>query len=205
MDIQLRFINESNDRDNTQVLIFSRNVATGANEAAVAWTVIRNCGRGAWHPFTYPLASQIGASDADGNFLPLLDAQPGTLYEVKMDPSGHVLVPAGEATSPQEIQVVNNLAEGAIAARIHKDGRLFAMLPDVAPQQKATFAFKPAIWIGTASQVQEGKVLESAIVTTVNTELSLLGIASADIVMTGGGAGAQSQPFQFSLQNVVMA
>jgi hypothetical protein len=40
---------------------------------------------------------------------------------------------------------------------------------------------------------------------TVKTELSLLGLASADIVMSGGGGDATSTPFRFSLQNVVMA
>jgi hypothetical protein len=39
----------------------------------------------------------------------------------------------------------------------------------------------------------------------VNTEISLEGIASADIVMTGGGSGSSAQPFVFSLQNVVTA
>jgi hypothetical protein len=35
--------------------------------------------------------------------------------------------------------------------------------------------------------------------------LSLLGIASADIVMTGGGPGSNAMPFAFSLQNVIYA
>ena len=39
------------------------------------------------------------------------------------------------------------------------------------------------------------------------TELAgaLLGIASADIVMTGGGPGRNPPPFSFTLENVVMA
>ena len=51
----------------------------------------------------------------------------------------------------------------------------------------------------------EGQPLNAAIVSSVNTEISLLGIASADIVMTGGGAGPGAKPFVFTLQNVVMA
>jgi hypothetical protein len=45
----------------------------------------------------------------------------------------------------------------------------------------------------------------SAVVSNINTELSLLGIKSADIVMTGGGPGASATPFAFSLENVVMS
>jgi hypothetical protein len=69
----------------------------------------------------------------------------------------------------------------------------------------AAFQFQPTIWIGAVSQVTQGQVMNSAIVDQVNTELSLLGLASADIVMTGGGPGKSSQPFSFSLQNVVWA
>ncbi|MBT9441299.1 MAG: hypothetical protein IV087_05435 [Acidovorax sp.] len=46
--------------------------------------------------------------------------------------------------------------------------------------------------------------MNSAIISNINTELSLLGIASADIVMTGGGPGANSTPFAFNLENIVM-
>jgi hypothetical protein len=60
------------------------------------------------------------------------------------------------------------------------------------------------LFIGVVSQVEEGEVMNSAILSDINTELSLLGIQSADIVMTGGGAGPQATPFEFTLENVVM-
>jgi hypothetical protein len=66
------------------------------------------------------------------------------------------------------------------------------------------FEFKPTIWIGVASQIVQGQVMDSAIISNINTEISLLGIASADIVMTGGGPGANSTPFAFNLENIVM-
>eukprot|EP01034_Spumella_vulgaris_P010719 gene10719-13603_t len=47
--------------------------------------------------------------------------------------------------------------------------------------------FKPSIWIGVVSQIHEGEVLDSAILSTINTELSLLGITKANLTMTGGG------------------
>ena len=39
----------------------------------------------------------------------------------------------------------------------------------------------------------------------VNSEIGLLGVQSADIVMTGGGVGPNATPFKFSLENVVYA
>lgn len=71
--------------------------------------------------------------------------------------------------------------------------------------QPAVFEFKPTIWIGVASQIIQGEVMNSAIISNLNTELSLLGIASADIVMTGGGPGRNPTPFSFKLENIVMA
>ena len=126
MDIALNFINNSNDANNSQIVIFQKNAAADVDEQPVAWKVIENCGRGDNHPFVLPLANEVTASDRQ-------------------------------------------------------------------------------IWIRVVPQVQEGDVMDFAATSQVDTELSLLGIASADIVMTGGGRGANSTPFQFSLENVVTA
>lgn len=205
MDIQLKFINQSNDVNNSDVVIFQKNVATGFEEVAVAWTVIHNCGQGDYHPFKWTEASTINAGDSWGNYTPQLQAEPGQAFQVEMTTSGDHLSAAGASNSPQEIQLLNALPKGAVSANIYKDGRLLATKTSIAPGQKAVFQFKPTIWIGVVSQVSQGDVMNSAIVSNVNTEISLLGIASADIVMTGGGAGPNAQPFQFTLQNVVMA
>jgi hypothetical protein len=72
----------------------------------------------------------------------------------------------------------------------------------IAPGQKAVFEFQPKIYIGVVSQVQEGDAMNSAIISQINTQISLFGITSADIVMRGGGPGPSSTPFYFSLENV---
>src|SRR5688572_16641662 len=206
MDIQLNFINQSADVNESQIVIFQKNVATGYSEHAVAWTVIQYCGHGDNHPFVYPMTMQVSTSDSYGNYEPQLNAQPGDAFQVTLTGSGDTLSKAPTpATSPTEVQVENNLAQGAINAHIYKDGRLLATKTSLAPGQMAAFEFQPTIWIGAVSEVVQGQVMNSAIVDQVNTELSLLGIASADIVMTGGGPGATATPFQFTLQNIVLA
>lgn len=204
MDIQLNFINQSNDTNNSQVVIFQKNVATNFSELAVAWQVIKNCAVGDNHPFVFPMTIDVGASDSWGNYTPHLPAQNGQLFAMQTSTSGDQLVMAGPATSPHEVQVLNNLSKGAINANIYKAGKLFATKTGVDPQEKAVFQFEPKIWIGVASEVEEGQILDEAIISNINTEISLLGIASADIVMTGGGPGVNATPFQFSLTNVVM-
>ncbi len=103
--------------------------------------------------------------------------------------SGDTLAYVGGGTNPTEVQVANNLQTGAINASIYKGGKMLALKTSIAPKQKAVFQFKPTIWIGVTSEVEQGQVMNSAIISSINTEMSLLGIASADIVLTGGGPG----------------
>lgn len=203
-EVRLNFINASNDANNSSIVIFAKNVS-GISELAVAWQVIENCGQGWNHPFTYPQAVSVGVSDSSGNFSPQLAAEDGQVFKVTLTPSGDQLSYEGPASDPRSVQILNGLARGAVNAIVFRGGKPYATASSLAPQQLASFQFRPTIWIGVVSQVREGDVMNSAILSSVNTEISLLGIASADIVMTGGGPGANSTPFVFTLQNVVMA
>ncbi|MGH8780454.1 hypothetical protein [Paraburkholderia sp.] len=204
MDIKLNFINLSNDVNNSQIVLFQKNVSTSFDELSVAWKVISNCGRGDNHPFVFPMHTGVTASDSDGNYMPQKAAQNGQMFSVSRATSGNVLALAGASTSSREIQLRNDLRAGAITASVFKDNRLLAKKTGVVPGQKAVFEFKPTLWVGTASQIEQGQVMNSAVISDINTELSLLGIASADIVMTGGGAGTASAAYQFRLANVIM-
>ncbi|MFZ6654124.1 hypothetical protein [Undibacterium sp. TJN19] len=202
MDIKLTFRNSSNDTNNSSVVIFQKNVAANFEEKAVAWTVIQNCGQNEYHPFTYPIGMTLSSSDSWGNYTPQLPAEHGQMFEAAMAASGDHLAYAGPATSASEVQVRNNLAQGAINAHIFKAGKLLAIKTAVAPGQSAAFRLEPTLWIGAVSEMEEGDVMNSAVLSSLNTELSLLGIASADIVMTGGGPGPDSTPFAFHFENI---
>jgi len=203
MDIKLTFKNESQEVRNNTIVIFQKNVAESYDEIAVAWKVIKNCGIGDYHPFTYPLEFMVGATDSNGNYMPPQAATIGDMFEVVMERSGHILRKGSQpATSPTEVEVKNNLPMGSISATIYRNGKLLALKKIVNPQEKAVFEFLPKIWIGVAPDIEEGSVMDSPVIQTINTELDLLGISSADIVMTGGGSGSEATPFKFSLQNV---
>lgn len=205
MSIMLNFINRCHDSNNAKVVIFQKNVATGFDEPTVAWRVIEHRGVSHNHPFRFPMSMAVSASDSWGNHTPQITAQNGNRYHVELTSSGDTLSYCGPATSSREVQVRNDRPSGAINACIYKEGRLLAIKTSIAPGQQAVFEFRPTIWIGAAPQVTEGEVMDSAILSDVNTELSLLGIASADIVMTGGGPGPDSTPFTFHLENIQMA
>ena len=205
MDIELNVINHSNDANNQDIVIFQRNIASDSDEEAVAWKVIQNLGHGWNHPFKYIEMLEVAASDAYGNYTPRLSTQNGQTFGMHPSNSGDVLELEGPSANPNEIEINNGLETGEISAGIYRSGSLLAAASALAPTQKAVFGFKPVICIGVVSQIEEGQVMNSAIISQVNTEISLLGIASADIVLTGGGPGPTSKPFQFDVQNVVEA
>lgn len=205
MDIQLNLINRSSDANNSQVVIFQRNPAAGVGEFPVAWRVFGPLGQGDAYPFVYPLSTGITTRDPWGNYTPMMPVEDGQLYGVTGSDSGDVLSLLGAASSPREIQCRNDLVREAISVSLYKSERLWQQSASIPPGQTAVFAFVPTLVIGVVSEMQEGEVMESAIVSSVDTELSLLGIAKADIIMTGGGPGETSTPFTFTLGNVVMA
>lgn len=204
MDIQLNFINQSYDENNSDVVIFQKNVATDFEELVVAWRIIQNIGYGWRHPFKFPMEVSASVSDSYGNYSPQIKVLPGQAYSVTKSPSGDAFGYSGPAVSTSEIEIRNNLQQGAINANIYKDGKLLAVKTGISPGQKAVFEFKPTLWIGVVSQLTEGEIMNSAIVSQINTEINLLGVVSADIVMTGGGVGPNAQPFEFTLDNVKM-
>lgn len=201
--INLNYVNKSADTNNSSIVIFQQNVAESFGEIALAWKVIKNCGRLDNHPFVYPMQFQVSASDSWGNFTPQMTAVDGQAYEMVKNESGDVLqLSKTPAVSKTEIEVQNNLLQGSINAICYRDGKPLAAKTNLAPRQKAVFEFLPKIYIGVVSQVEEGDVMNSAIISQINTEINLFGIISADIVMTGGGPGTKSSPFEFRLDNV---
>jgi len=201
--INLNLINQSQDINNSSYVIFQKNVAESFEELAVAWRVIENLGHDDHHPFVYPLQFMVSGGDAYGNYTPQFPAADGEAYDMVRSNSGDVLQRSKQpASSPTEVEVRNNLETGAISANIFRDGKLLATKTNISPGQKAAFEFKPRIFIGAVSQIQEGEVMNSAILQGINTELDLLGIFSADIVITGGGGGKSATPFEFKLTNI---
>jgi len=204
MDIQLNFIDRSKDTGDLSLVFYQKNVAASFQSLSVAWKVISHCGSGNNHPFVFPTTSEVAVRDAWGNFMPRLTASEGQLFSVRNNPSGNELGLKGKATSPREIQVQNDLIQGVITAAIFRDNRPAAVKTMIAPGQKAVFQFKPVLFAGFVSQVEEGAAMNSAVMSANPTEISLLGMASADIVMTGGGPGRETSQFELNLENVVM-
>ena len=201
--IKLNFINRSNDTNNNSVVIFQLNAASDFNEIAVAWKVIENCGIQENHPFTYSLNFNLCTGDSDGNFTPQLTAFEGQAFDHFKDISGDVLQISGTlSTNPKEVEIRNNLPTGAINANCYRDGKLLAVKTRIFPSYKVVFYFQPILYIGVLNQIKEGDEMSSAIFSQINSQINLLGITSADIVMTGGSLAKSAPEFHFALENI---
>lgn len=206
MDIQLRFVNQSNDGNKSEVVIYQKNMLTTMASLTVAWKVIRYCGRECYHPFVYPMDYEVSITDEYGNFTPRVRAKNGQLLRLSATPTGgRRLLHAGPASASNELDVLNGMTQGAVDVCLFRDGRLMGLKTSVSPGQKAVFQYAPTLWIGVASEVAQGVPVSAAVLSNIFTELSLIGIARADIVMTGGGGGENSTAFEFNLENIVPA
>ncbi len=199
---KLNFIKKSNDNNDSTIVIFQKNVAESIDETAVAWTDIKNPKQLIKYSFLYPAHFKVQASDPEGNPTRTMTACEGQSFEIATDKSENILkLSTTPAINKKDVDIKNNLETGAINGYALKDKKILAAKSGIAPGQKAVFQFPPTIWVGAVSQVEEGDVMKSAVIQTINKELPLEDLSSADIVMTGGGPGATSTPVTFNLEN----
>lgn len=205
MDIQLNFLNRCLHKPVPVVLIFQKTAQDDAGAMAIAWKVIRNCGRD-WHrPLVFSTSLEINVSDMDGNHLPPLPANNGCAYDLVPQFVGRWLLLSSQPAPSDQIIVRNLLARGAVNANLYSNGSLLAVKAGVSPGMEAVFKFKPTIWVGLARQparqATEGQPFDLAWLAPACKEISLQGMASADLVLSDGDDDAE--PFQFALENVV--
>lgn len=201
MNIELTFINDADDMNNTEIVVFQKNNANNAGKSAVAWTVIENCGRGWSHTFQYPIQYAVGAADSYGNFTQHERAQNGQQWELINSNSGVQLhISDQPASRLKGVEIKNNLELGSIDALIFRDGKLLASQKNLVPLQKSIFEFSPTIWVGAMNGIIEGQTMGPTLLSENYTEISLMGITKANLIMTGGGIGPQARPYEFILE-----
>lgn len=201
--IKLNIINHSNDKNNGKIVIFQKNEASNFNQNPIAWKVFDNNNSINTHPFEYSLNYQIVGSDLTGNHTSLTNAVTGQTLEMHQNSSEyHLKSIATSIAHPEQVIIKNKLEDKPIQVSCYRNGKILASKSNVLPDQNVIFEFQPKIYIGLVSEILEGEIINSAIVSQINTEINLFGIDSADIVLTGGGSGIDSTPYQFILENI---
>lgn len=202
--VNFRLINNSNSSGNIDVVVFQQNLAGSFGEEPIAWEMLQVNGPGDFESFVFGSELSLSFNDSFGNYSPPQQAQRGDSFEVTTTMSGDEMNLAGASPSPSEFELVNS-SLSTIFGNVYRSGKLLSKSPSFINGQTHTFEFNPTIWIGVVSGVTEGDALDSLTVSSINTQISLLGIRSADIVLTGGGAGPSATPYSFSLTNIVYA
>ncbi len=200
MEIKLNFINQVAHKPNLNVVIFQKNGAS-FDGSAVAWKVLKNTSGGWGTQFDFSTDFHVSIRDADGAPTERLAAKMGEKFIVEETASGLKLTGAGSASEPTNIEILNDLKTQRIDAQIFKNEELLGTMNGGGPGQVATFNFNETIFIGSAGSINQGQIMDEGMVNGFNSEISLKGIKSADIVMSN----PEGEPFDFKLENVVSA
>ena len=91
----------------------------------------------------------------------------GKRYTVSKNDAGIVIEAKGNASNSRSIDVNNNTnLSGGISVSFYKDGKLMLKKKIEKYGQKETFVLRPKLYWGIASEIQEGELINSAVLNT---------------------------------------
>jgi hypothetical protein len=189
-DIKITYTNKSMNRDLPTVFVFTKNETPTFDvlKEGVVWRTIPNIGRGSSSSFVFPILTEVGATWQGGmNKTQILPSDIGKRYTVSQNDTGIVLAVNGNASDTKSIDVNNeaNIQDG-VSASLYKDNKLMLTKNIVGYGQKATFVLKPKLYWGIASEIEEGELINSAVLNTDQFfEQDLEGITEMNISLNG--------------------
>lgn len=192
--VNLRFINRSNTVGGTDIIVFQKNLEGVMDENIVAWQIC-TLAQDEADDIVYDKRLQLGYNVIGVGRVTTVNASVGNIYGLN-----NGVYYSGEWMSPSELATFNTNPY-AIVVEVYRSGNVLSALP-AGSDDTSLFRFNPTIWVGVVSSIEEGDVLDSGTVASINTEISLLGIKSADVVMVGGGVGPSAVPYSFMLENI---
>ena len=189
-NIKIKYINNSMNKDLPKIFVFAKNEIPTFDslQNGVAWKVISNIGRGSSCEFTYPIHTSVAATWDNGcNQTAELKATIGERYTVEKNETGIVLLENGDSVDKKSIEIANTIhTQNGISAQLYKDGNLLMEKDIVAYNQKATFIIHPVLYWGIASEIQEGRLLNSAVLNSDHFhKLNLEGLSDVTISLNG--------------------
>ncbi|MFS0519402.1 hypothetical protein ACEYW6_32555 [Nostoc sp. UIC 10607] len=189
-NVDITFVNQSNDEDDSSVLVFMKPTESNFAAQSTAWQVIKNIGYNCWHKFTYTLDTSVVALWDNGNSgtFPIPTTN-GKNYALKQSKGGFTLEEAGNGNAPNEFDVINKIATAhGISVVAYKDGNPILTKNTVAKGEKAEFVFHPKLYFGLNSEYEVGDTVSSAVMSEDFKEISLEGLKSITVAMTGNPA-----------------
>ncbi|WP_068475034.1 hypothetical protein [Saccharicrinis aurantiacus] len=196
-EIKITYTNKSMNKDLPTVFVFTKNEIPTFDvlKEGVAWRTIPDIGRGSSSSFVFPIITEVGATWKGGmNKTQVLSSDIGKRYTVSKNDTGIVLAQNGNASDTKSIDINNdaNIPDG-VSASLYKDGKLMMTKNIVGYGQKATFVLKPKLYWGIASEIQEGALLNSAVLNTDHFfEQDLEGVTEVNISLNGNAEDGYS-------------
>lgn len=185
-----RIIDSSDVASPKRVILYILDVATNFDETPLMWKEFY-FGPQNTHPKTFDFWGEYTASGYLGSkYLFEVPVIVGKKYRVNDAETEFELM--GNASSGSEIQILNNKSQSL--SLIVKKSNSLLYNKTLASNATKAFEFKRTFYIG-ATETLSGYYH----ISNVNTEISALGVESADVVMTNGSG----EPYQFSLSNIV--
>ena len=201
--IQLSISNLSQSDSIPKIVMYQRNLKA-LTSRVVAWSVLEKLGYEDFHPFLYQSEYQIFAVDSAGNKSKLQSVSQGQRLDIfKANGGLESALSNVPAASPLEFQVANLTSE-SIDIHVLNSGNLVYYEKKVAVQKVIDFQFSESIYLGAVSGVikQGGELSTDMIAESINTQLPLKEIASADIIMSSATT-SNNLVYQFSFKNVI--
>ena len=189
-DIEITYINKSDDRDNPTILVFMKPTDSDFSAYSTAWQVIKNIGYDSWHKFTYTIDTSVIATWDNGKSGTFpLETSIGKTYILKNTPGGFSLVENGDSSAENEFDIINKvITPEGISVVAFKDGSPIATKNQVARNQKAEFVLHPKLYFGVTSEYEVGDIIDSAVMSEEFTEISLEGLSNVMVEMRGNAA-----------------
>jgi hypothetical protein len=181
-EIQLRLVNQAGELYGQALVLFQRNVALPDDDEVVAWRVFESLRAGEHQSVSFPLDVSLGADDAQGSQAEEHVTMAGQTWMI-VDEGGSLAIRPGGGGFDDKVIKVDNQRPSPISVRFSRDGKLLALKP-LEPMMTWLFQFPPKVYVGLASMISEGQVMDAATVSSLQaTEIDLTGVVSADIVL----------------------
>ncbi|WP_068475042.1 hypothetical protein [Saccharicrinis aurantiacus] len=195
------YINNSVNKSLPQVFVFAQNETPNFDclEEGVAWSVIKNIGRGSRSTFYYNDQFSVQAYwDNFSNKTAQITAKIGSKYQVMQDTTGIVLKPDGEASDEKTIEIENTIEViDGISAQFCNSGKILLAKNQVGYGQSAIFKPTNKIYFGLASDITRGSSLKSAVLSSTKFfELDLTGFTYVEISLNGNA----QKGYQFQIE-----
>jgi hypothetical protein len=202
-NLQLRFVNLSGDGGVSNVVFFQKNGAN-ATGSIIAWRVARNCGYRNYCCLPYNWETEIDMVDWNGNHCPRQAAAGDGVFHIVRKRYGKKLEAVRTEGHPTQVWVQNRLDTGAPHITLYRSGCVVARHENLIPGQWAKFDVEHWLHVVVMPCVKQGDDIAAHLGSASIAKFFLQGIASADIVMVGGGRGRDAQALRFMMTNVVM-